>query len=119
VADIAREREITKLVFAGFSQGVAMAFRAALNGAFQAHGIVALGGDIPPDVREGAAHQWPPVLAGRGTRDSWYTTEKLEADRAFLASVGVEPQVVVFDGDHEWSDPFRAAAGEFLQRVVA
>ena len=59
-----------KLVFLGFSQGVAMAYRAALRGRHRAAGIVALAGEIPPELRSGSpdcmrqpAHATPP--AGR------------------------------------------------------
>jgi predicted esterase len=118
VAAIGLDHDITRLVLAGFSQGVAMALRAARAGAWRADGIIALGGDIPPDVREGGVHDLPPLLIGRGVADPWYTAEKHQADRAFLDSVGANAQVVTFDGGHEWTDEFREAAGRFLARVI-
>ncbi len=51
---VAREFPVTSLiVFAGFSQGVAMAYRAAAH--VSSGGVIALAGDVPPDVatREG------------------------------------------------------------------
>ena len=60
-----------RLVFAGFSQGAAMAYRAAAT--VGADGLIILGGDIPPDVDTVSV----PVLLGRGERDDWYTEEKL------------------------------------------
>ena len=39
-----------QLVFLGFSQGAAMAYRAAAGS--NATGVIALGGDVPPDVVE-------------------------------------------------------------------
>jgi predicted esterase len=99
------------LVFSGFSQGAAMAARAAAH--IPCVGLVMLGGDIPPDVKTDDA-QFPPVLLARGVRDEWYTDEKFKADLEFL-----EPRTrvtrCVFDGGHEWSDPFREAAGAFLR----
>jgi predicted esterase len=118
VASIARDHEITRLVFAGFSQGVAMAFRATRAGAWPADGVIALCGDIPPDVRSEQPHPWPPVLIGRGVADPWYTAEKHQADIQFLGSAGVETRAVTFDGGHEWTDEFRSAAGRFLGRVL-
>ncbi len=41
-----------KIVFAGFSQGVAMAFRAATH--FEA-GVIAVGGDVPPELTTNAS----------------------------------------------------------------
>src|SRR5918996_1171762 len=67
----------TKVVFEGFSQGAAMAYRAAAG--LSAHGVIALGGDVPPDVIEGEAHL-PPVVLGRGMTDEWYSEEKLKKD---------------------------------------
>jgi predicted esterase len=73
-----------QLVFLGFSQGAAMAYRAAAGS--NATGVVALGGDVPPDVVE-ASSKLPPVLIGRGIREEWYTDEKLQKDLRFLRQV--------------------------------
>jgi predicted esterase len=108
-----------QLVFVGFSQGVAMAFRAALMGARSAAGIIALAGDIPPELKTDAAtrHPWPKVLIGVGSKEQWYTGAKLDDDLAFLTSRGIDHSVVRFDGGHEWTDDFRTAAGKFLGGV--
>ena len=72
VAAVRREHPTTgTLVYAGFSQGVAMAYRAAAF-AGPAAGAILLAGDVPPDVAPLAA-SLPPVLIGRGTKDAWYT----------------------------------------------
>jgi predicted esterase len=97
------------LVFLGFSQGVAMAFRAAAH--VRCAGLIALGGDVPPDVRQRAL---PPVLLARGTRDDWYTEEKMKADLAALRNA----TPFVFEGGHEFSDAFRSAAAEFLSPIA-
>jgi predicted esterase len=105
------------LVFAGFSQGASMAVRAAAHVGKPA-GLILLGGDVPPEIRADEAVTFPPVLIGRGTRDDWYTEEKFNKDSSFL-----EPKTsvtrCVFEGGHEWSDEFRAAAGELLKRLDA
>ena len=100
------------VVFAGFSQGVAMAYRAAA--AMPCAGLIALAGDVPPDVRDRAA-ALPPVLLGRGIADEWYSEEKMRGDLAILK----EATPVTFDGGHEWTDEFRTAAGIFLSRLSA
>ena len=105
-----------KLVFLGFSQGVAMAFRAAADFGPRCSGVIALGGDVPPDVEE-ADVQLPPVFLARGEKDEWYTDEKLKEDLKFLEGK-TEVTTCVFGGGHEWSDEFRAAAGAFLQGVL-
>jgi predicted esterase len=101
------------LVFLGFSQGVATAYRAAAGST--ASGVIALGGDTPPELFE-SRPRIPPVLIGRGTREEWYTAEKLEKDLKFLSTV-TTVSTCVFDGGHEWTDEFRRAAGEFLARI--
>ena len=106
------------LVCCGFSQGVAMAYRAAARCGHACHGIVALGADSPPELRGEAAIAWPPILVGRGRTDAWYTAEKLETDLAALRGAGATVESLVFDGGHEWTDEFRAAAGRFLATRV-
>ena len=97
-----------KLVFIGFSQGASMAARAAA--AIRCDGLILLGGDIPPDVKVDGV-RLPPVLLARGKRDDWYSEGKFKDDLKFLGD-GVT--ALEFDGGHEWSDAFRAAATEFL-----
>ena len=102
------------VVFVGFSQGASMAYRAALLGAHRAAGIIALGGDIPPEVKALPALSWPRVLIGAGVRDEWFG-KKVGADVEFLRERGVAHEVVHFDGGHEWTDEFRAAVAAFLE----
>ena len=100
------------IVVEGFSQGAAMAYRAAAS-LDRVAGAIILGGDVPPDV-DGPL---PPLLIGRGDRDEWYTDEKLKKDLKSLAG-RADVKTTIFDGIHEWTDAFRSAAGEFLARVL-
>jgi predicted esterase len=101
------------LVFLGFSQGVAMAFRAAAFAGASPAGVIALGGDVPPDIVVDEAVHLPPVLLARGERDDWYSEEKFKKDLSYLEpKTRVSP--LLFDGGHEWTDAFRDAAGQFL-----
>ena len=100
----------SKTVFAGFSQGVAMAWRAAAN--VLCDGVVSLSGDVPPDI---TAPHLPPALLGRGSFENWYNEEKFKKDLSFLEGRSdVTP--CVFRGGHEWTDEFRQAVGAFLDR---
>ncbi len=105
------------LVFVGFSQGVAMAYRAALRSSRPAAGVVALAGDIPPELRDDPSLRWPPVLIGVGDQETWYTGGKLDADLAFLQTRGVAHDLVRFEGGHEWTDAFRASVGAWIDRL--
>lgn len=109
-----------QIVFVGFSQGASMAYRAAMLGQHPAAGLVALAGDIPPEVKDPARRRQscPPVLIGAGAREHWYTPDKVSADAAFLVSQGVRPEICRFDGGHEWTDEFRHAMGRWLDALA-
>jgi len=111
----ARYQTREPLVFSGFSQGAAMAYRATAH--YRANALIVLGGDVPPDILNQRQVPFPLVLVGRGTRDEWYTEEKEIADREALTTIGAQVEVCVFDGGHEWTDPFRAAAASVLRRA--
>ncbi len=116
VAAAARGSAIERLVFLGFSQGVAMAFRAGLRGARKADAILALGGDVPPELLADTAVAFPPVLLARGTRDEWYSAAKLDADEAALRARGTQVETLSFDGAHEWHQDFADRASLKLYR---
>lgn len=116
---IKQEWSVSHLVYAGFSQGVAMAYRAAALGPHAADGLVALAGDLPPEIREETSTRLPSLLLGRGRADEWYTEEKLTADRARLDAYGVQHQIVVFEGGHKWTPTFREAVDGFVRQIAA
>ena len=104
------------IVFLGFSQGASMAARAAVRGARAASGLIMLGGDIPPDVRDDESRRWPPVLIGAGRDDKWYGA-RIDSDIQFLESRGISHTVVRFTGGHEFNEEFRNAVGKWLRAV--
>ena len=107
------EADRPRIVCAGFSQGAAMAFRAGTCSRFAAAGIVAVGGDVPPElVAERAV--FPPVLLARGTGDEWYTARKLDDDIATLTGRGASVEPLVYAGGHEWNGEVSAAAAAFI-----
>jgi predicted esterase len=108
----------TPLVFAGFSQGVAMAFRAAAIGRHQTNGILALGGDVPPELEKPSLARIPEALLGRGERDDWYSPQKFADDEARLRAAGTNVVVTTFDGGHEWTADFNRVAAAFLDRLA-
>jgi len=104
-------------VYFGFSQGVAMAYRAAALAGRGCRAVVALGGDVPPDLDTRALSACRRALAGCGARDPWYTPAALEADAARLREAGVGVEIVVFDGGHEWGAPFLEACDRWLAEL--
>jgi predicted esterase len=109
------------LVALGFSQGASMAWRAALLAGHEVAAVVALAGDVPPELAElPPSTPFPPhALLARGAADEWYDAAKLAADCARLAGRAVAIEELVFAGGHEWSDEFRRAAGELIARTAA
>ena len=105
------------LVYVGFSQGVAMAYRAALRGGHRCQGLLILAGDVPPELHNTPTADWPPILLGCGTRDKWYTSAKLSTDKAIFESRHVPFKTVVFDGGHVWHPNFLDAAAAFLAEI--
>jgi predicted esterase len=105
------------LVFAGFSQGGAMAYRAAAR--YPSDRLIILASDVPPDVLAASRASLPPVLIGRGARDNWYTDTRHAADLEALRARDVSVESCVFDGGHEWGAPFYTAAARHLRDVRA
>lgn len=120
VDDVRRNWPVTAgLVYAGFSQGVAMAYRAAALGGHACQAVLALGGDVPPEILRDPSAALPPALIGCGTRDEWYAPAKLDADASHLRARGVEVETVVFDGGHEWGQPYLDACERWLHGLRA
>jgi predicted esterase len=107
------------VVFAGFSQGVAMAYRAAAGSRLPVLGVVAVGGDVPPELDRTALARIPRAVLCRGRAEEWYTAEKFAADRARLQDAGVAVTPVEFEGGHEWSADVSRAVSAFLREVTA
>lgn len=120
VTSVAHEAPVPpQIVFAGFSQGVAMAFRSACSSPLPVAAVVAVGGDIPPELSNEQLARLPTVLLAHGTRDEWYTPAKWEADQGRLRAAGVEVLAVGFEGGHEWHAEVNRAAAALLDRVAA
>ena len=105
------------VIYAGFSQGVAMAFRAAVRGRARCAGILAVGGDVPPELLTDPAARFPAVVLMRGEQDEWYSAEKFEADIAGLEAKGTRLRTIRDEGGHEWNATARAAATDLLAGV--
>src|SRR4030095_3575937 len=118
LAAVADEYGVTRpLIYAGFSQGVAMAYRAAVFGQRHCDGVIALAGDVPPDVAP-LASSLPKVLLGHGKEDKWYTADMAAKDRDVLHRGGVAMTEHVFDGGHLWTPEFIASAGAFIDEPL-
>ncbi|MEP6782075.1 MAG: phospholipase [Acidobacteriota bacterium] len=119
LAAIGEEFGITRpLIYAGFSQGVAMAYRAAVMVQRPCDGVIALAGDVPPDVAP-LASSLPRVLLGRGTEDKWYTAEKAAADLATLRGAGRQVVEHVFEAGHVWDESFIGRSAALVDELLS
>ncbi|MEQ1832868.1 MAG: hypothetical protein ABL977_07410, partial [Candidatus Eisenbacteria bacterium] len=107
------------LVLAGFSQGVAMAYRAALNGRRLIDTLFTVGGDTPPELRSGGAQPWPRVVMLTGESDAWYTPARLASDAALVRAAGAEVHEQVYAGGHEWNDAVVGALSAALAQAAS
>jgi predicted esterase len=108
--------DVTRVVYVGFSQGVPMAFRAAIRGRDRGTAVIAVGGDVPPEILEDPSAVFPPVLLLRGSRDvEWYTGAKYDRDVAALTACGVKHDTAIYDGAHEWNGAVADAIGAFIR----
>jgi predicted esterase len=106
------------VVFLGFSQGVAMAYRAAVLGERRASGLIAIGGDVPPDVKEASADRFPPILLAAGESDEWYTAARAEEDEVFLRARGLRHEVFRYAGGHVWTAELRGRIHQALDKLI-
>jgi predicted esterase len=106
-----------RLVLCGFSQGAAMAYRTAAalpTGSW----VVAVGGDIPPELTTEAISRFRGVFVCRGERDRQYPQSRLEEDTRRLKESRVPYQVVVYPGGHQWNSEVDGAASLYLKGLV-
>jgi predicted esterase len=103
------------LILTGFSQGVAMMFRTAAATSRRVDGVIAVGGDVPPEIEPAALARVGRAFVCRGSRDDWYTAEIFGRDVQRLRAAGVIVDSLEFDGGHEWSDEVVQASSGFLR----
>ena len=116
VDEILRELNVDlPVLFAGFSQGVSTAFRAGCSSRRRVAGVVAVGGDVPPELSVEALGRLPAVLLARGERDEIYTADKWHADQTRLRAAGVVLRAVSYDGGHDWHDQVNREAAALLR----
>jgi predicted esterase len=103
------------LVLSGFSQGVSMTFRAATGLSRRVDGVIAVGGDVPPELGPDTLEAVSQALVCHGTRDEFYARAIFERDVKRLRDAKVTVRALEFDGGHEWSDAVVEAASLFLR----
>ena len=102
------------LAFAGFSQGVAMAFRAAVGIDRPADAVIAVGGDVPPELDAAALARIRTALVCRGATDQLYAPGTFASDVRRLRDARIDVRPFEFPGGHEWSGEVLSAAALLL-----
>ncbi len=92
----------TRRVFVlGFSQGVPMAYRMWAHSNVPLSGLIACGGDLPPDIGEKLRDLSPlPVLLVHGRRDQIVPLHKAHEAQSQLAAAGLPVELLEFEGEH-------------------
>lgn len=111
---VAAHGPATRVVYAGFSQGGQMAFRAAVRGDAAPLAILCVGADVPPELLADTSTRFPPVFLARGEGDEWYTQARHDADIAALRTRGITVVPFLHGGAHDWNADVSAAAARFL-----
>jgi predicted esterase len=115
---VSREWPTTStLVCTGFSQGVAMTFRAAAATSLTVAGVIAVGGDVPPELDATSLRRVRTALVCHGARDEFYTTEIFAKDVERLREAEVDVRPLDFQGGHEWSAEVATAVSAFLREL--
>jgi predicted esterase len=103
------------VIYAGFSQGVAMAYRAAAAAMPPVAGVISVGGDVPPELDKTVLSRVPAALLCRGNKDLLYQKTAYENDLRRLQEAGTNVRPTEFDGGHEWATDVLNAASQFLR----
>jgi predicted esterase len=103
------------VIYAGFSQGVAMAYRAAAFAKPRVAGVMSVGGDVPPELDAAMLSRVPAALLCRGNKDLLYGKSTYENDLRRLQEAGSNVRPIEFEGGHEWATDVLNAASQFLR----
>ena len=105
-----------RLVFCGFSQGAAMAYRAAVHHAGPKAGVIAVGGDIPPELDGEELGRVQSVLIARGSGDRHYPAPQMEEDLQRLSQAGIPATTFTHGGAHDWPEALTPEIRRYLLR---
>lgn len=109
------DRATVRLWVLGFSQGVSTASRWIVRGKVKPDRVVLCSGVFPPEVTaEGASRlvKKSPVTIAFGRTDEFATPELIQAQKARLEELGVDYELVGFEGGHEITPEFLARLAE-------
>ena len=105
------DRAKVKLWVLGFSQGVSTAARWVVRGKVKPDRVVLCSGMFPPEITATDATRLvkrSQVTIGFGSADQFATSELIDAQKARLEELGVEYELIGFEGGHDITPEFLA-----------
>jgi len=95
-----------------------MAFRAAASAAQRTIGVIAVGGDIPPEIAPSALERVSAALLIRGATDNWYSEKQFAEDEQRLRHSAVAVRAVTLNAGHNWAGDLNLPASQLLQELA-
>ncbi|MFP4381690.1 MAG: alpha/beta hydrolase [Candidatus Sumerlaeia bacterium] len=105
------------LVYAGFSQGAAMAARAAVLCKSGCSGLVMMGGDVPEELNAAQLSDIGSCMLARGKKDRAFSAERMKADAERMRKAGAQVRCETVEGGHGWPEEFGKIVGEYLETL--
>src|SRR5262245_50077276 len=103
----------------GFSQGVSMAYRLWAHSRIPLAGLIACGGDLPPDVYERLQTMKPlQVLLVSGHQDPVVPPAKAQEAHAQLSLHGIPVELFEFDGGHLIPPEAIVRIAQFIEKTI-
>lgn len=95
------EVDSERVFMLGFSQGVSMAYRTWAHSSLPVRGVIACGGDLPPDIIE-QLEGLPPIeiLLVHGRQDEEVSVEKAREALQHLRAAKLKAELFDFEGGH-------------------
>ncbi len=103
-AEVSAKSGSAPLVFFGFSQGAAMAYRMSLLGSVSHSYIIAVGGELPPELRSHRSSDEtnaPTIVVCRAEEDPFYSGGDFARDCELLAKQHENVIAISYEGAHE------------------
>jgi predicted esterase len=118
VDDVSQRHRVSKVILLGFSQGVSVAYLAAMKHPDRVAGIVAFAGGFPrtsvtPEQLKAGSHIR--VMIAHGTEDQQVRVEASERARDLLRQAGYYVQFETFEGGHGLPPDMMRTAGAWIR----
>lgn len=105
------------VVYAGFSQGAAMACRAAAHRPEDCSGLIIHGNALPEELETDNLAPLPPLFLSRTDRDQVYPESAFEKDLKCCQKAGLDLTPFTCEGTHGWPEALNEPLANFLNAI--